>query len=211
MVTVAPPRTGTAVPVPRPDTSPERRRRAGTRLLSRLLSLALGLVLSLAAVALGLVAFGSLTGTWGLVPVLTGSMRPGIQPGDLVVVVPEPTSAVRAGQVLDFHPPGEGGASVTHRVVSVSRSRRGTFIRTKGDANNVADAWNARLDGTRAWQVRAVIPKAGYLAVVEHDPLSRLVVELALLAGGIGTALGTVWRRPQEEPSEETPAGVAVR
>lgn len=192
-------------PADTPSARGHRIRRA--RPLGRLINLVLGL----AALLLGLVVFGSLTGSWGLVPVLTGSMRPGIQPGDLVLVVPEPISAVRPGQVLDFVPPHEGGVSVTHRVVSVTRSPSGTYIRTKGDANNVADAWKARLDGARAWRVRAVIPKLGYLAVVEHDPLSRLAVELALLAGGIGTALGVVWRRPHEEPSEETPPGPAAR
>lgn len=167
---------------------------------------------ALAAVTLtvALTVAGALLRTWGLVPVLTGSMRPGIQPGDLVLVTPEPVGAVRPGQVLDFQPPGEGGATVVHRVVSVTPGADGPVIRTKGDANNVADSWKARLGGTRAWRVRAVIPKLGYLSVAEHNPTTRLGVEAVLLAGGIAMALSVIWRRyDEEERRERIPAGVA--
>ena len=155
-----------------------------------------------ALIAVVLLIAGSLLGTWGLVPVLTGSMRPGIQPGDLVLVVPEPVSSVRVGQIIDFQPPGEGGAAVTHRVIRVDPGSDGVIIRTKGDANNVADPWHSRLDGTRAWRVRAVVPKLGYLAVAEHNPMVRLVVEGLLLVGGIMLALQVVWTRPERDSSD---------
>lgn len=167
------------------------------------------LVMVVVTAALGLVMAGALTGRWGLIPVLTGSMRPGIQPGDLVLVMPEPLSAVRPGQVLDFQPPGQSGASVVHRVVAVTKSPNGPIIRTKGDANNVADSWHAQLGGTRAWRVRAVIPKLGYLAVFEHNPIGRLAVELALLGGGVGVALSVIWRRPPKDSHEQAAAGAA--
>ena len=155
--------------------------------------------LTVVGLVVGLTALGSLTGRWGLVPVLTGSMRPGIQPGDLVLVVPEATTAVEPGQVVLFRPPGNG-EPVVHRVLAVSDAGGVPAIRTKGDANNVADPWNARLPGSRAWRVRAVVPDAGYLAVAEHDPAVRLALELALLAAGVGTGLSVIWRRPGEGP-----------
>lgn len=143
---------------------------------------------------------GSVFGTWGLVPVLTGSMRPGIRPGDLVLVVPEPVRDVKVGQILDFQPPGEGGASVTHRVISVRFGAGGPVIRTKGDANNVADSWHAQLPGATAWRVRAVIPKLGYLAVAEHNPTGRLAVEMALMVAAMGLGLSVIWGRSTGPP-----------
>ena len=161
-------------------------------------------------VALALTVVGALSGRWGFVPVLTGSMRPAIQPGDLVLVSPEPLAAVRPGQILDFQPPGERGASVVHRVVSVSQGATGPTIRTRGDANNVVDPWKAQLGGTTAWRVRAVVPKLGYLSVVEHNPFVRMSLEAALLLGGLGVGLGAIWGRRDEEKDRATvPAGFA--
>jgi signal peptidase I len=160
-------------------------------------------VTTLLAVVVGLVAAGNLLRTWGLLPVLTGSMRPGIQPGDLVLVTPEPTADVKPGQILAFQPPGLGGTTVVHRVISVAAAGGAPVIRTKGDANNVPDAWKARLNGTTAWRVRAVIPKFGYLAVAEQNPLFRLILKIGLIAGGLGVALGAIWRHQRDEDSDE--------
>jgi hypothetical protein len=46
--------------------------------------------------------------------------------------------------------------------------------------------------------VRAVVPHLGYLAVAEHHPVVRLLLELGLLAAGIGTGLTVIWRRPEQ-------------
>lgn len=158
---------------------------------------------ALVPLAVGLVIVGAVLGTWGFVPVLTGSMRPGIQPGDLVLVAPEPVSAVEPGQILVIQPPGLGGASVVHRVISVTEQGGHPVIRTKGDANNVADAWKARLGGPKAWRVRAVIPKLGYLAVAEQNRVFRLVLKLALAAAGLALGLSAIRRHEPERTGDE--------
>ena len=180
----------------------------GARLaaVSRLVRGAAGALLAAAALLVALTVLGSLTGRWGFEPVLTGSMRPGIQPGDLVLVTPEPLTAVRSGQVLLFRPPGNG-APVVHRVVSVSLAGGVPAIRTKGDANNVADPWKARLDGSRAWRVRAVVPHLGYLSVAEHHPGFRLLLELGLVGAGVAVGLAGIWGRP-DQGHEKLPAWV---
>ena len=196
------------VPVPAPVRRPLR---GWLLALARLGRTTVQGILAVVGVVVALTVVGTLTGRWGLVPVLTGSMRPGIEPGDLVLVTPEPFAAVRVGQILDFQPPGEGGATVVHRIVSATRRPTGPVIRTKGDANNVADPWKAQLGGTTAWRVRAVIPKLGYLSVAEHNPNVRLAVEASLFLGGVMTGLGAIWRRTDEESgSERVPAGVAA-
>lgn len=167
-------------------------------------------LLGLTAAAVAFTVAGALTGGWGLVPVLTGSMRPHIQPGDAVFVLPESLNAVRVGQVLVFQPPGDGGAQVAHRVTSVTRTIGGTVIQTKGDANNVGDPWKARLGGTRAWRVVAVVPKIGYLSVAEHNRAIRLALEAVLFAAGIGTALGVIWHRSPKAGSPTVSSGGAA-
>jgi signal peptidase I len=184
-------------PTPKPPASSARPARP-VRLLARAFSLLSKLMLGAAGVGVAFTVVGSLTGAWGLVPILSGSMRPGIQPGDAVLVAPEPLSAVRPGQVLVIQPPGLGGATVAHRVVSVTRGPGGPVIRTRGDANNVVDPWKAQLGGTRAWRARAVIPDLGYLSVIEHNRRWRLGIEVVLLATGLGMALSVIWGRSRD-------------
>ena len=69
--------------------------------------------------------------------VLTDSMFPEIQSGDLIVVRSVEASQVEEGDVISFFDPdGNGTSVVTHRVVTVQAD--GSFI-TKGDANNTED------------------------------------------------------------------------
>lgn len=96
-----------------------------------------------------------------VVTVLTGSMRPTANPGDLVVDVPAPLSSVRVGDVITFEAPTPEHQVVTHRVIEVVTSGESPTVRTQGDANDAADPWTATLSGTSAWKVRTVVPKLG--------------------------------------------------
>ncbi len=74
---------------------------------------------------------------WQSDVVLTGSMAPRINPGDVVVSEPVPATSVRAGQVISFDDPNVAGRTVIHRVRSVNPD--GTLI-TRGDANPTDDS-----------------------------------------------------------------------
>ncbi len=136
---------------------------------------------------------GTFVGWWSANVVLTGSMRPTIDPGDVVIVLPESPQAVAAGQILAFHPPGES-ITVTHRVWSVEHRGTRVIVRTKGDANNSVDPWRARIVGNAAWRVVAVIPKIGYPALWIRTSLVRYLA--AGVAGIIAIWLGFeyIWR-----------------
>lgn len=86
---------------------------------------------------LGLVAWGTLPALfgWHTSVVLTGSMRPHIEPGDLVVSAPVAAAEIHPGQVIAFAAPTEH--TVVHRVVDV---RADATLVTKGDANPTNDA-----------------------------------------------------------------------
>ena len=96
-------------PVGRPRRSLPRRMLNWVGNLLLLLCLAVFLL-----VAVGPHVFGYRTAT-----MLTGSMEPGIMPGDVVVTTPEPASDVKVGDVISYHIPIEDRRVETHRVVKV--------------------------------------------------------------------------------------------
>ena len=73
--------------------------------------------------------------------VLTDSMYPEIQSGDLIVCHTVDAEDVEVGDVIAFYDPeGDGSSIVTHRVVEITTDKDGAPAwKTKGDANNVED------------------------------------------------------------------------
>ncbi len=72
--------------------------------------------------------------------ILTGSMRPGMPPGTMVVDRPVKADDVRIGDVITFQLKSGEPTVATHRVVGVNIAMDGTrSFTTRGDANNAAD------------------------------------------------------------------------
>lgn len=72
--------------------------------------------------------------------VLTDSMYPGIQSGDLIICRKIDANEVLVGDVISFvDPAGNGTSIVTHRVTEIVTDDGGLMFRTKGDANNAED------------------------------------------------------------------------
>jgi signal peptidase len=143
------------------------------------------------------------TGIYRPETVLSGSMRPYFRPGDLVVVTPEPASAVKVGQVISYHIPVGDHHVQTHRIVQIVRGGRHPLVRTKGDANNARDPWVARLDGPTAWQVRLVVPKLGWMIVWLRDPLLRILTLFVAPALFALLVLWRIWSAPDGDEIEE--------
>jgi signal peptidase len=157
-------------------------------------------VLAFLGLAVGPHVFGYRTMT-----MLTGSMAPQIEPGDVTVVTPISVSEVTEGMVITYHRPIEDHSLVTHRVVSVQTGADGTVtVQTKGDANDAVDPWTATLQGDTAYQVRAVVPELGHLIQALRTP----VLSQALLYGApallVGWVLMTIWRPAEDETTEES-------
>lgn len=102
-------------------------------------------------------------GLYRPVTVLSGSMRPTFSPGDMVIVVPEPVSSVRVGQVISYRVPTGIHQVETHRIVKILHGGAHPTIQTRGDANNWPDPWTAKLEGNTAWRMVAVVPHLGYV------------------------------------------------
>lgn len=73
--------------------------------------------------------------------VLTDSMYPNIQSGDLIICETLEASEVNKGDVIAFFDPASNGSAVvTHRVIEVTELNGEVAWRTQGDANNAADS-----------------------------------------------------------------------
>jgi signal peptidase len=118
-----------------------------------------------------------------LQPVLSGSMRPGIQPGDLAVMRPVSTRELQTGDVIAFYPP-HARTHVMHRLVSIDRDVDGTWVTTQGDANDAPDPWGRiRLGGDTADRLVAVVPKVGFLPVWARSARGPVLIGAGLLLG----------------------------
>ena len=107
-----------------------------------------------------------------LLAVRTGSMRPSIEPGDLIVTRGVDPRTVKKGDVITFRVPSEDNTLVTHRVVKVADN--GNKFTTKGDANDTVDPFETTAKDVLGTEWFSV-PKVGQFMV--------------FLASGLGTAL----------------------
>lgn len=130
--------------------------------------------------------------------VLSGSMEPTIPTGSMIFDREVDASDLARGDVVTFHPPGQPEKLVSHRVVRVEETKRGTFLVTRGDANGVADDWRIPAAG-RGLRYEFHVPYLGFVVGGLLTPVGRLVaLTLAALWLG-GLALWTIWR-PRKEP-----------
>ena len=146
-------------------------------------------------VVVGLVALVTVPRTVGVTPftVLTGSMEPALDPGDVVLSAPRSPLDVAPGDVVTFHDPSRDGELVTHRVESMRRTGAAVSFVTKGDANDVSERWTVPVDGTigraavRVPDVGHVLQWAGTregkLGLIAVPALLLVLLELAGLAG----------------------------
>ena len=104
------------------------------------------------------------TGSFGYHPAIvgSGSMRPAIDVGDVVIVQHVNPDELKVGDVVQYYS-GEG-YTITHRIVDIRETAEGKIFITKGDANELADTpfTEDRIVG----KVVFVIPKLGYLPLL---------------------------------------------
>lgn len=69
--------------------------------------------------------------------VISGSMRPVMDVGDVAIVAKAPADVINQGDIIQFRKPEQ--VSVMHRVVGIEETEAGKFFITKGDANDEPD------------------------------------------------------------------------
>lgn len=130
--------------------------------------------------------------------VLSGSMEPTIPVGSMIFDREVDASQLTRGDVVTFHPPGQPDKLVSHRIVRVQETARGSFLVTRGDSNGIVDDWRIPAEG-KGLRYEFHVPYLGYVVGGLLTPVGRLVaLTLAALWLG-GLALWTIWR-PRKEP-----------
>ncbi|NPC97110.1 signal peptidase I [Nocardioides sp. zg-DK7169] len=173
----------------------------------RRIGTAVALLCSLAATALAvvLVVVPVLSGSVPLT-VLTGSMAPVHDPGDIVVVRPAAAEDLRVGDVITFEAVEGEPRLITHRIAAlVGAGGRPAFL-TRGDANPVADPEPVLAEQVRG-RVWYAVPQVGRLggALGPHRDL-LLVGAGALLLGAVLLDLWIAARRRRTTPARDDDA-----
>lgn len=97
--------------------------------------------------------------------VLTDSMVPEFQSGDMVFVKLSDAESIENGDIITFNPSSDSEAYLTHRVTQKITDYQGTGVtcfRTKGDANDSEDSFlidESRVIGV----VKCHVPKLGFV------------------------------------------------
>jgi signal peptidase I len=145
------------------------------------------------------VVYGALRlADWRPLTIMTGSMRPTLAPGDLVIVSPQRASTIRPGEIITFAHPLRRRRTLTHRVVQVQSgppvAPGWLAVTTKGDANSAPERWTIRSDG-RVGRVRVHLRRVGELAAPlgAGVPRGAAIAALTLLTASL--ALWGIWRR----------------
>ena len=120
--------------------------------------------------------------------VLTGSMRPSLPEGTLVVVRPMPPESIGIGSVITYQLKSGQPAVVTHRVVAQAIDGSGArILRTRGDANDVADPGWVKPVQVKG-EVWYAVPQVGRAHTVLSRQEHRLAVYV-VVAGLLGYAV----------------------
>jgi len=118
--------------------------------------------------------------------VLTESMNPEIQGGDLIIChTVEPEEVQEKDIIAFFDPAGNGSSIVTHRVIEVVEKNGEIKFRTRGDNNNTEDKLLVPADNL-VGEYRSRIPGAGNIAMFMKSTTGLIicvVLPIILLVG----------------------------
>jgi signal peptidase len=118
--------------------------------------------------------------------VLSDSMNPEIESGDLIICRTVEADEVQTGDVIAFiDPAGDGTSVVSHRVTSVTYDDGELSFRTQGDANNSEDEMSVPAENVLGIYKRD-IPGVGNIAMflqTTNGLIICVVIPLVLLVG----------------------------
>lgn len=130
--------------------------------------------------------------------VVSGSMRPVLPVGSLVIIRRLPSDAYRPGDIVTFAMPGHAMLA-THRIMAVYRVDGPLVVmRTKGDANEAPDPFVTDIRAVRG-RVELQVPLVGYLVQAEQAPIGFLGVAcltfILFVAAELHFVTGLIFRR----------------
>lgn len=114
--------------------------------------------------------------------VLSGSMQPKIEVGDLVAIKSTVPKNIKKGDVITYRLTDD--IFITHRVIDIICDNGEYLFITKGDANNIED--DEKVNSSRLiGKVFLVIPNGGYILYFLKKPIIyTFLILLIILIGG---------------------------
>lgn len=98
--------------------------------------------------------------------IVSGSMIPVIQVGDVIIIKKVPAAEVQTGDIIQFK---TEKIRVAHRVIDIKNQQNQKLLITKGDNNRSADT-DPVLPEQVVGRVIAIIPKVGWPSMILHSP-----------------------------------------
>lgn len=170
----------------------------------RMVSILSSLLVVVAVAGFLLLAVGPRVLGYQTSTMLTGSMAPLINPGDVVVTVPTSVADIRVGDVITYHIPVEDQRVETHRVTEVLANADGSIaVRTKGDANDGVDPWTASFQASSVDKQVLTIPFVGQAIRALRQPLVLNTVMYGAPGVLLIGLLTSIWRKDPRPESND--------
>jgi signal peptidase I len=159
--------------------------------------------------AAGIAAYALVQGTWMVSPILSGSMRPGLAVGGVVISQRVRVDSLAVRDVIVFADPYKPSEQIVHRIVRITKGPGGKLLfKTQGDANTVRDPWTMTIPGGYVYRARWSVPLLGYVAnsYQNHRGYFLMGAGIVLILIALSTVLGTRSRRRRRHARRATPA-----
>ena len=115
-----------------------------------------------------------------LAVVVSGSMRPQLKEGDLLIVTSTNPHELDEGDIIVFYAPWSKDP-VVHRIVKIESSGGARTFKTKGDANSVMDpGYRTPSDIYGKFAYRVPIPYLGYFLLFVKNKYVKAVLIISL-------------------------------
>jgi len=136
------------------------------------------------------VIFPTMQGSMHFLTVLSGSMTPGINPGDIVVSTEINPEEIKINDIITFAYLENPNKCITHRVVNITNENSIIEFQTQGDANEEPDQKIVQSEELIG-KVEVVIPYLGYLPYYAKSPIGFITL---ILIPGILIIVSESWK-----------------
>lgn len=118
------------------------------------------------------------TGFLGVQPTIiySGSMKPNIDVGDIVIVSKTPPEEIKVGDIIQYRTQNIT-IPIVHRVYEIYNENNTIFFITKGDSNNAPDS-EPVLSQNVMGKVVFNIPKIGWIPILFKDMISKVGIPI---------------------------------
>jgi len=107
--------------------------------------------------------------------VVSGSMVPTLNVGDLIIIRGVPSDELSVGTIIVFHSPADYDTLIVHRIVEKMRHDEDYAFKTKGDFNYYEDNWIVPSKYVVGAYI-GKIPYIGFLVMKLKEPAGMSVI-----------------------------------